>query len=182
MPAARSSSARPSAVNSRMPCGSSVMPTPSSRISGARSKTRHAMPRRCRFNASVSPQMPPPTMRISSMARSVAGGGDAERALLEIALRGRQLAHDKHGNAGDEHRQRANEKDRRGVPAGRQHEATEHRPDDGADAANAEGPTDAGRADRRRIEGRGKRVRADLRTDDAEAGGEHCRDEQGNRA
>src|SRR6516165_8259013 len=38
------------------------MPTPSSLISGARSYTRQAMPRSFRLRASVSPQMPPPTI------------------------------------------------------------------------------------------------------------------------
>ena len=53
------------AVNSRMPCGSSVMPTPSSFSSGAASYTRHEMCRAFKFSASVSPQIPPPTMAMS---------------------------------------------------------------------------------------------------------------------
>src|SRR5262245_59748072 len=69
MPAASTSSATPSAVNSRMACGSSVIPTPSSFTSGARSYTVQGMPRRWRFSASERPQMPPPTMAISPASR-----------------------------------------------------------------------------------------------------------------
>src|SRR4029077_11305172 len=61
IPAASSASPRPSAVSSRMACGNSVMPTPSSFTSGAASYTRQAIPRACRLSARASPQIPPPT-------------------------------------------------------------------------------------------------------------------------
>src|SRR5262245_65728149 len=53
-------------------CGSSVMPTPSSLISGARSYTRQAMPRSFRLRASDSTQMPPPTIATSIPSRQSA--------------------------------------------------------------------------------------------------------------
>src|SRR5262245_26873500 len=65
IPDLSSVSSRPRALNSRIACGSSVMPTPSSLISGARSYTRQAMPRSFRLRASESPQMPPPTIATS---------------------------------------------------------------------------------------------------------------------
>src|SRR5215475_8794319 len=65
MPWLASASPRPRAVSSRMAWGRRVMPTPSSRTSGALSYTRHGRPRWCRAKASVSPPMPPPTIAMS---------------------------------------------------------------------------------------------------------------------
>src|SRR5215469_4130217 len=65
MPWRASVSPRPSAVSSRMACGSSVMPTPNSFTSGAASYTRQVRPRWCRASASVSPPMPPPMIAMS---------------------------------------------------------------------------------------------------------------------
>src|SRR5262245_1647733 len=48
-----------------MPCGSRLMPTPSGWIPGADSNTRQEMPAWCRLSASVSPPIPPPTIRTS---------------------------------------------------------------------------------------------------------------------
>src|SRR5271163_1378146 len=62
MPAASSSSRKPIALSSRIAWGSRVMPTPSGLISGARSYTEQARPRRFKLSASESPQIPPPTI------------------------------------------------------------------------------------------------------------------------
>src|SRR3954467_414483 len=145
MPALSNSSPRPSAVNSRMPCGSSVRPTPSSFISGARSKTRQGMPRLCRLSARVSPQIPAPIMRISSIGMaSVTDHGSAERALFEMPLRGRELAEDEHGTGSDQHGNSTGEENRRNMPFRAQHHPPEDRTYDRADTADAKCPADAG--------------------------------------
>ncbi len=45
-----------------MPCGKVLMPTPSSRTSGAASNTVQAMPRWCSISARVNPPTPPPAI------------------------------------------------------------------------------------------------------------------------
>src|ERR1700733_12910486 len=62
-PDASNRSSRPSSINSRTACGSTLMPTPSGFNAGTLSKTLAAMPIWCRLSASVSPPMPPPAMR-----------------------------------------------------------------------------------------------------------------------
>src|SRR3954468_4169739 len=64
---ARSLSSSPSMESSRMPCGRSVMPTPSSRKARAVSKTRHVRPRAWSESANARPAMPPPATRISKL-------------------------------------------------------------------------------------------------------------------
>src|SRR5690242_20255091 len=63
-----SAGSSPSAPSALVACGSRLMPTPSGRISGAASKTRQAMPRRCSSSASVRPPTPAPMMRTSITA------------------------------------------------------------------------------------------------------------------
>src|SRR5260221_14159912 len=79
-----SAGARPSSASTLVACGSRLMPTPTALISGADSNTRQAMPARCSSSASVSPPMPPPTIRTSPIGlvyceirfRQRAVGGD----------------------------------------------------------------------------------------------------------
>src|SRR6478609_5129290 len=61
-PAASRRSSRPSSINSRTACGSTLMPTPSGFSSDTLSNTLAGMPICCRLSASVSPPMPPPAM------------------------------------------------------------------------------------------------------------------------
>src|SRR5687768_18650 len=90
MPCASSSSCTPSAASSRMACGSKVMPTPISRMSGAPSYTVHSTPSRCRPSASASPPMPPPTIAMFIVTGALFGLDalrlDQLRPALGIAL------------------------------------------------------------------------------------------------
>src|SRR5262252_186689 len=85
MPWLASASPSPRAVSSRMAWGRRVMPTPSSRTSGALSYTRQKSPRWCRARARVSPPMPPPTIAMSMCSippvarESSLGGCDGQR-------------------------------------------------------------------------------------------------------
>src|SRR6185312_15660175 len=60
--ATSSRSSRPRAVNSRIACGSVLMPTPSSRMVSDCSNNSQSMPRARNISAVVRPPMPPPTM------------------------------------------------------------------------------------------------------------------------
>ena len=53
-------------ASSPIACGSVLMPTPSSRMLGDCSNTRHSRPRRCSVSAVVRPPMPPPTTMMGS--------------------------------------------------------------------------------------------------------------------
>jgi hypothetical protein len=53
--------------------GRRFTPTPTALITGADSKTRHGMARRCSSSARVSPPMPPPTMRTSADDEGLTG-------------------------------------------------------------------------------------------------------------
>src|SRR5471032_403258 len=128
------------------------------------------MPARCSVNARVSPPIPAPTM-MTSAGRSVMGG----RPL------GRLAAHYEGGCRSAQGRQRADRKERYRLPLQRQDDTADDGTDDRTDAADPEGPADASRADRRRVERSGQRIGADLRADDAEAGAENSGDEQGER-
>src|SRR5216684_4052104 len=55
-------SCKPSSINSRTACGSTLMPTPSGFNSDTLSNTFAGTPIWCRLSASVSPPMPPPAM------------------------------------------------------------------------------------------------------------------------
>src|SRR5271163_2257869 len=61
-PEASSFSRRPSSINSRTACGSTLIPTPSGFSSDTLSKTLAEMPIWCRLSAKVSPPMPPPAI------------------------------------------------------------------------------------------------------------------------
>src|SRR5260221_5767135 len=69
MATARSRSSSPSAQSSRIPWGSSVMPTPSSFTWRALSSTRHERPRACMESANARPAIPPPTTMVSNLLR-----------------------------------------------------------------------------------------------------------------
>src|ERR1044071_9233523 len=64
---AASASCRPRSESPRVACGRMLIPTPSALTCGADSNTRQAMPRWCSSSASVSPPMPAPMMRMSSI-------------------------------------------------------------------------------------------------------------------
>src|SRR5688572_11702027 len=77
------------------------MPTPSSLTSGARSYTRQAMPRLCRFSASDRPAMPPPTMAISLSDAVIGVPTLTRRALRHVTNEsGRDKPGHPAGNAG----------------------------------------------------------------------------------
>src|SRR5205807_1969942 len=72
----------------------------------------------------------------------------------------------------------AEEKELRSVPVLREHDAADDGSDDRADASDAERPAYPGGAHARRIETCGESIRAALRADHAEAGGEYSDHQQ----
>ena len=87
--------------------------------------------------------------------------------MVEVGGDGEQGEHGEHGGAGE------HEEAPRVGDAGRDQRATEERPDDGADPADAGGHAERGAADRRRVEVADERVDQHLRAEDEEAGDQH---------
>src|SRR6476659_3408876 len=75
-PDASSWLSRPSSINSRTACGSTLMPTPSGFSSETLSNTLAGTPIWCRLSARVSPPMPPPAMRTVMTCLAIQGLDD----------------------------------------------------------------------------------------------------------